>query len=195
MFEHFDELRREHPGDRGRPGDGRGPRRHGRDFDDPFGGGPGRGHRRPGGGRMRRGEIRTAVLAILVDGPGHGYDLIQRLEEKSGGWRPSPGSIYPTLQLLEDEDLVRSVERDGKRVFELTDEGRAEAERRIAEGGGAPWERESGMAPSRELREQVGQSFAALRQIGFGGSPAQVERAVAVLKETRKQLYQILAED
>jgi DNA-binding PadR family transcriptional regulator len=144
---------------------------------------------------MRRGEIRTAILAILIDGPGHGYDLIQRLEEKSGGWRPSPGSVYPTLQLLEDEDLVRSSDRDGKKVFELTDEGRAEAERRMAEAGGAPWERDRGPGPNRELREAVRDTFVAMKQIGSVGSEAQLERAVGVLKETRKQLYQILGED
>ena len=78
---------------------------------------------------MRRGDIRTAVLAILAEEPGHGYDVIQRLEEKTAGaWRPSPGSVYPTLQLLEDEGLVRSVERDGKRVFEITDQGRARSD-------------------------------------------------------------------
>ena len=77
------------------------------------------------GGRMRRGDIRTAVLAVLAEEPGHGYDVIQRLEEKTAGaWRPSPGSVYPTLQLLEDEGLVRSVERDSKRVYEITDLGR-----------------------------------------------------------------------
>jgi DNA-binding PadR family transcriptional regulator len=144
---------------------------------------------------MRRGEIRTAILAILMDGPGHGYDLIQRLEEKSGGWRPSPGSMYPTLQLLEDEDLVQSRDQEGKKVFELTDAGRAEAERRIEEAGGAPWDRERGPLPSRDLRDAVGQTFAAFKQIGAVGSPAQVDRAVAVLKETRRQLYQILSED
>src|SRR4051795_9788545 len=94
-----------------------------------------RGHRHDGerwegrrrGGRMRRGDIRTALLSVLVEEPGHGYDLIERLEEKtSGAWRPSPGSVYPTLQLLEDEGLAKSGERDGKRVYEITDEGRAE---------------------------------------------------------------------
>src|SRR5438445_13537185 len=86
--------------------------------------------------RRKRGDVRTAVLAVLAEGPGHGYEVIQALEEKSGGrWRPSPGSVYPTLQQLEDESLVRSDEREGKRVYEITDEGRVEAERRLAEGG------------------------------------------------------------
>src|SRR5262245_59324577 len=97
--------------------------------------------RRRGGGRMRRGDIRTALLAALSEGPGHGYDIMQALEEKSGGaWRPSPGSVYPTLQLLEDEGLVRSFERDGKRIYEITDAGREEATRRVDEAGGTPWE-------------------------------------------------------
>src|SRR6202142_2682526 len=112
----------------------------------------GRGHRgrrhsheawegRRRGGRMRRGDIRTAVLAVLAEEPGHGYDVIQRLEEKtSGAWRPGPGSGYPTLQLLEDEGLVRSTERDSKRVYEITEPGRAEATRRIEEAGGTPWD-------------------------------------------------------
>ncbi|HEV8298876.1 MAG TPA: PadR family transcriptional regulator, partial [Acidimicrobiales bacterium] len=92
------------------------------------------------GGRTRRGDIRTALLAVLAEGPGHGYEIIQRIEEKSGGsWRPSPGSVYPTLQLLEDEGLVAGTERDGKRVYAITDEGRAEAQRRVEEAGGEPW--------------------------------------------------------
>src|SRR4051812_34325932 len=91
----------------------------------------------PRRGRMRRGDIRTAVLAILAEEPGHGYEIIQRLEAKSqGAWRPSPGSVYPMLQLLEDEGLVQSAERDGKRVFQITDAGRQEAGQRVEEAGG-----------------------------------------------------------
>ena len=98
-------------------------------------GGPWREHGH-GGGRRRRGDIRTAVLAALEESPAHGYEIIQRFEEKTAGmWRPSAGSIYPTLQLLEDEGLVRSYERDGKKVYELTDEGRAAAARRVEEAG------------------------------------------------------------
>ena len=95
---------------------------------------------RGGGRRMRRGDIRTALLTALEDGPAHGYEVINRLEEKSGGmWRPSPGSVYPTLQLFEDEGLVRSEERDGKRVYELTDAGRAQATERAERMGAEPW--------------------------------------------------------
>src|SRR5258708_18256685 len=92
-----------------------------------------------GGPRMRRGQIRTALLAVLAEGPGHGYDVMQNLEDKTGGaWRPSPGSVYPTLQLLEDEGLVRSSQRDGKRVFEITEAGRTEPAARIEQAGRTP---------------------------------------------------------
>jgi DNA-binding PadR family transcriptional regulator len=86
--------------------------------------GHGRGHGR-GGHRAKRGDVRSAILALLGEKPMHGYEMIQELEERSGGrWRPSAGSIYPTLQLLEDEGLVRAQEVEGKRVFDLTDAGR-----------------------------------------------------------------------
>src|SRR3954454_18829623 len=119
----------------------------------------GRGGGRFGGGpRMRRGDIRTAVLAVLAEGPGHGYDVMQNLEDKTGGaWRPSPGSVYPTLQQLEDEGLVRSTERDGKRVFEITDAGRAEATSRLEEAGGPPWEGASQGARRRDVMQAIRQ--------------------------------------
>ena len=145
---------------------------------------------------MRRGDIRTAVLAVLTEGPGHGYDVMQNLEDKSGGaWRPSPGSVYPTLQLLEDEGLVRSTERDGKRVFEITDAGRAEAAERIEQAGGTPWEiAGKGKARNREVRDAFAQLFQAFKQIATVGTPEQVERGLAIVTDARKQLYQILAE-
>jgi DNA-binding PadR family transcriptional regulator len=172
------------------------------DFPPGFRGGRGRrGDARFGGGRgdrrRQRGDIRTALLALLADEPGHGYDLITRLDERSGGtWRPSPGSIYPTLQLLEDEGLARSVERDGKRVYELTDEGRAEAAQRIESAGGPPWERARRGGPGvGELRDAVGQLGFAVRQVSMGGRTEQVERATAIVNDARKQIYQLLAED
>src|SRR6266478_6069413 len=124
-----------------------------------------------GGPRMRRGQIRTALLAVLSEEPGHGYDVMQKLEDKTGGaWRPSPGSVYPTLQLLEDEGLVRSTERDGKRVFEITDAGRAEATERIEQDGGPPWEGAGrGSRPNRDAREAFGQLFRAFKQIAEVG--------------------------
>jgi DNA-binding PadR family transcriptional regulator len=167
------------------PRAGRGWRREGPD-------GPPWGRR---GGRMRRGDIRTALLVVLEDGPGHGYDLIQRLEEKSDGvWRPSPGSVYPTLQLLEDEGLVRSTERDGKRIFELTDAGAAEAAERVAEAGGTPWEL-AGRSGQYELRASMGQLAVAMKQVAVAGSDEQRTRVLEILKDARKRIYAILAED
>src|SRR6478735_6661636 len=84
-----------------------------------------------GGPRARRGDVRAAVLALLDERPMHGYEMIKELEERTqGAWVPSPGSIYPTLQLLEDEGLIRGEESDGKRRFALTDAGKsAQAEK------------------------------------------------------------------
>jgi DNA-binding PadR family transcriptional regulator len=141
---------------------------------------------------MRRGDIRTAVLAVLAEEPGHGYEVIQAIEEKSGGaWRPSPGSVYPTLQLLEDEGLARSTEQDGKRVYQLTETGLAEAAKRVEEAGGPPWANQEGGG----LRRAVMQIHAAARQIGAAGTPEQIEQAIAILADARKGLYRLLAED
>ncbi|HUQ63652.1 MAG TPA: PadR family transcriptional regulator [Acidimicrobiales bacterium] len=130
------------------------------------------------------------MLAVLVEGPGHGYEVIQALEEKSGGrWRPSPGSVYPTLQQLEDEDLVRSEEREGKRIYEITDAGRLEAERRLAEGG-APWEDDG-----PDFRGNVKLLFLAYKQVMMAGSPQQAEAANEIIANTRKQMYRLLADD
>ena len=98
-----------------------------------FGSGPSpRGRRRgPGRGRGRRGNVRAAILALLVERPMHGYEMIQEIAARSDNlWKPSPGSVYPTLQLLEDEGLIVATETEGsKKLFELTDEGRAAVEK------------------------------------------------------------------
>ena len=149
------------------------------------------------GGRMRRGDIRTALLAILAEEPGHGYDVIQRLEEKTeGAWRPSPGSVYPTLQLLEDEGLTRSVDRDGKRVYEITTAGREEATRRIEQAGGTPWEiagrNDTGVG---EFRNAIRALIIASKQVSGSGNQEQVDRMIEILKRARREIYTMLAED
>ena len=124
----------------------------------------------------------------------HGYEIIQELAERSGGvWRPSPGSVYPTLQLLEDEDLIRGEESGGKRRFTLTDSGQAEADARTAP---PPWEQASaGIDPkAMELREALMQTAAAVRQVGMEGSEANQAKAVEILANARRQLYAMLAE-
>src|SRR5215831_5958389 len=108
-----------------------------REFARTRGFGYGRGGR--GGPRARRGDVRAAVLALLAERPMHGYEMIKEIEERSGGaWTPSPGSIYPTLQMLEDEGLISGQEIEGKRRFTLTDAGKAEQESRAGEE--TPWD-------------------------------------------------------
>jgi DNA-binding PadR family transcriptional regulator len=124
----------------------------------------------------------------------HGYQIIQELAERSGGaWRPSPGSVYPTLQLLEDEGLLVSHEDAGKRVFGITEAGRtAAAETADAP---APWDEAARTESGMELREAGGRLIAAVRQVAHTANEDQRARAVAVLSDARKKLYAILAED
>jgi DNA-binding PadR family transcriptional regulator len=155
----------------------------------------GRGFPWGGGHRASRGDIRAAILALLREEPMHGYQIIQELERRTDGrWRPSPGSVYPTLQQLEDEGLVRAVELEvGRRVFELTDTGQQEAS---ASAGPPPWEEaadgDRDVSSIRELFLQVG---AATWQVSHAGTPKQVTRAAEILRDARKRLYQLLADD
>ena len=117
---------------------------------------------------------------------------MRRLEEMSGGlWRPSPGSVYPHLQMLEDEGMVQSTEVEGSRTFTLTDAGRAEAEKVTL-----PWQ-EAGESDDevRTLRLGMGQLMSAAKQLAGDGHKAQIERGITVISKARKELYQILAED
>lgn len=151
-----------------------------------------------GGRRMRRGDVRGEVLAALLDGPAHGYEVIRRLEEKSGGvWRPSPGSVYPTLQMLEDAGLVRAGEEDGRRTYTLTDEGRAEAEESAgsAQGDRDGWGESQEAGGHFAVKKAVVQLHMAARQVAMSGTPEQVDRAVGALRQARQALYHILAED
>ena len=166
-------------------------------------GGPGRGFGRGfrgpwgPGARARRGDVRAAILALLAEQPMHGYQVIQELESRTGGaWRVSPGSVYPTLQMLEEEGLIASQEVEGKRVYSLTDAGRAQAESQ-KEGGRAPWDEVAGGddATLHNLRDAAFKLGAAAIQVARAGSKEQVDRAVAILNEARRQLYAILAED
>lgn len=163
-----------------------------------FPGGPG-GWGGPGGGRprQRKGDVRAAVLALLAEQPMHGYQIITELAERSqGAWRPSPGSVYPTLQQLQDEGLVTVAETGGRRTFTLTDAGRQEAaEREAAER--APWEqlREEPDDPAGVLRRRAGEVMAAVMQVAAAGTPEQAGRAERLLVDTRRALYRLLAED
>ena len=146
------------------------------------------------GRRAGRGDIRAAILALLAEEPMHGYQIIQELTERTGGvWRPSPGSVYPTLQQLQDEELVRETHSEtGKRVYELTDAGREQAA-----GAEAPWSAVAGESADAlvSLHDLVHQVMAATRQVAHAGSAAQLESAQEILREARRGLYRLLAED
>ena len=160
-----------------------------------FGFGGGRRGRRGGPGRRaRRGDVRAAALALLTERPMHGYEMIQELEERTDGvWRPSPGAIYPALQLLEDQGFVTADAEAGKRLFSLTDSGREEAAKL---GDRKPWDEvTAGIDPSQfKLRDALGPIAIAARQVAIDGTPAQQTAAAEVLAETRRKLYAILAE-
>ncbi len=166
-------------------------------FNMPFPGppfGPGRMGR---GRRSRRGDVRAAILLLLEEEPRNGYQVMQELESRSDGmWRPSPGSVYPALQLLADEGLVRSEARDGGNVFELTDTGRKHVEEH-REKLGTPWEQAGAEMPEgmRELGGLLGQVAIATRQVMHAGTVAQAKEASEILANTRRALYRILAEE
>jgi DNA-binding PadR family transcriptional regulator len=161
------------------PSHGHGPHGHGR----------GRGR-----SRGRRGNVRAAILALLTERPMHGYEMIKEIDTRTGGvWSPSPGSVYPTLQLLEDEGLITSEESGGRKRFTLTEAGQPEA---TAAAADAPWNEfsEETVTSGQDTKDAVFGIMNALRQIGFEGTPEQWQRAVAVLNETKRKLYAILAD-
>ena len=122
----------------------------------------------------------------------HGYQMISELDERTGGaWSPSPGSVYPTLQLLEDEGLVEPTAEGGKKVFHLTDAGSEAA----AAGDPAPWEAASGDVTQMALGQAVRSLMAAFQQVARTGTVDQIGRATVVINDARKALYGILAED
>ena len=155
------------------------------------------------GGRMGRGDVRVAILSLLAEQPMHGYQLIQQIEERSAGaWKPSPGSVYPTLQLLTDEGMVEVEEADGRKTYSLTEAGRAEAADKPAPWQSAP---ASGDTTDAGAGKTPGPGFGALpkaganlaqaaMQVGRTGSPEQVQQAVDIIDEARRRLYAILAE-
>jgi DNA-binding PadR family transcriptional regulator len=154
-------------------------------------GGRGYGHGRH---RVRRGDVRSAVLALLDDRSMHGYEMITELEERTGGrWRPSAGSIYPTLQLLEDEGLVTAEEVEGRKVYSLTDEGKKAAPARTDEA--RPWEEGDEDSPRFAARQELMRTIGAAKQVVRGDDEAQLTKAAEILKDARRKLYGILAEE
>jgi DNA-binding PadR family transcriptional regulator len=150
-------------------------------------------HRR----RMRRGDVRAAILLLLEEEPRNGYQVMQELELRSdGAWRPSPGSVYPALQLLADEGLIRGESREGGTVYELTDAGRSHVEEH-RERLGEPWRQADAEIPEgiRDLGRVLGEVNMAARQVMHAGDVAHAKAAAEVLADTRRRLYGILAGD
>lgn len=192
-----------------RPADRRrGRHDHDRGFGDDFGrdlgfgpgfggpGGPGRPRGRRRGGRG--GDVRAAALLLLAEGPKHGYQLIQEIGQRSeGSWNPSPGSIYPVLQQLEDEGLLTFERVDGRKTATLTEDGTAYVDEH-REHLGTPWEdsRTDQHGPAaREAGKALKGMVVAWRQVMATGTPEQQAAASAVLDDTRKAMYRILADD
>jgi DNA-binding PadR family transcriptional regulator len=148
------------------------------------------------GGRMGRGDVRAAVLALLAEKPMHGYQIIHEIEERSGGvWKPSPGSVYPTLQLLADEGLISAEEAGGRKTYSLTEEGTKQAAATADQS--APWvAQNSEHSGRRSALPKAGIDLAqAVSQVGRSGTPEQVAEAVATLDEARRKIYSILAKE
>ncbi|CUR54236.1 Transcriptional regulator, PadR-like family [metagenome] len=182
------------PGGRGRPGPPPWVQELVRSF-----GGPDMGGQR--GAKVRRGDVRAAILDVLAVEPMNGYQIIQQISERSGGvWKPSPGSVYPTVQQLEDEGLIEGQEAEGRRVLVLTDAGRtyvAEHPDELA----ATWRPFEATGPEvaaangvGDLKPVIGQVMGAVWQIMVSGTDQQRAEAADVLGETRRRLYGLLAE-
>lgn len=147
-----------------------------------------------GRGRRRRGDVRAALLLLIAEEPLNGYQLMQEIEGRSGGrWRPSPGSIYPTLAQLEDEGLIRATDFEGNKLYELTEAGREHLE--AHHGHTPPWDDHDEPEAFSALRSQVSQLQVAALQVAHAGREDQVARAAAALSDARRAMYRILAED
>ena len=150
----------------------------------------------PRGRRRERGDVRAAILLLLAEQPRHGYEILTELADRSDGqWQPSPGSIYPVLKRLAREGLVTAAHEGGKRIFSLTDEGRAVVSTERA-AWGEPWAQST--SPDAEaaaaLWAEGKQLGAAVWQVSQLNDPDQIQAAAAVLGEARKKIYGLLAE-
>src|SRR5215472_9910383 len=179
----------------------KGPGHWGGGFGGPWGGwwpgppGPPPGWAR--GPKAGRGDVRAAILALLREGPRTGYQIMSEIEERSGGaWRPSPGAVYPALSQLADEGLIAGEESDGRRTYHLTEAGRQYVEQNPEAARGA-WEsaaqQEAWQVPG--LLAEAARLGGGIAQIAHAGTPAQVLAAERLLQQTRRELYQLLAED
>ncbi|MDH6196471.1 DNA-binding PadR family transcriptional regulator [Mycobacterium frederiksbergense] len=161
-------------------------------FGGPFGG------RGRGGRRGRRGDVRAAILTLLTERPMHGYEMTQEIAARTNNlWKPSPGSVYPTLQLLVDEGLIEPTETEGsKKTFDLTAEGRQAA----AKIETPPWSQivadQEDEAPAHQnLHAALSQLMAAVGQSAYAAGEDQQQRILDVINNARREIYTILGEE
>ena len=158
---------------------------------------------------FEKGDLKYVILDLLAEKPMHGYEVIRDLEDRLGGfYAPSPGAVYPTLQMLEDQGYVTSSQQDGKRVYQITEEGRAflaeqketvERIRRRMHSRFAPWFDEDEVKEfTDEMREfaqdmkEFAKTFAKSRR-GAWRDPSRRERIREVLRRTRSEIDEIIA--
>jgi DNA-binding PadR family transcriptional regulator len=153
----------------------------------------------PRGPKVRRGDVRAAILDVLSIEPMNGYQIINQIAERTGGvWKPSPGSVYPTVQQLEDEGLVEATSANGRRQSRLTDAGRTYVEEHADELAATwrPFDEETdpdgGATP--DLKPAVGQVMGAVWQLVTSGTRQQQADAAVILADTRRRLYGLLAD-
>jgi len=182
------------------PGGPGGPGGHGHGHGGPGFGPPGGPWRARGRGRgrgaRRRGDVRAAILVLLDEQPRHGYELISEISERSGGlWRPSPGTVYPTLSQLEDEGLIQVERLDGRKTATLTEQGRAYVAENRAQLG-TPWTDVAGdvRVENRTLAGVIAQVGMAASTVALHGTPEQATRAAEILERVRQELYGLMAQ-
>jgi DNA-binding PadR family transcriptional regulator len=149
------------------------------------------------GPKVRRGDVRAAILDVLAVEPMNGYQIIQQIAERSGGaWKPSPGSVYPTVQQLEDEGLVVGHEGEGRRLLQLSEEGRRYVEEHPDELAATwrPFDQAEADEGPGDLKPVIGQVMAAVWQVVVSGTKQQQAEAAEILADTRRRLYGLLAE-
>lgn len=146
--------------------------------------------------RMRKGDVRSAVLRLLNEKAMHGYQIMSEIETRSGGiWKPSPGSVYPTLQLLSDEGLVEAKESKGRRTYSLTSEGKEVAEAELHNP--APWESgfERPNGPRGTLAMSGVKIAKAAAEVARVGTPEDMSKAAQIIDEAASQLSALVAQD
>ncbi len=162
----------------------------------PFGPGSGAPWGGRGRGRAARGDIRSVILSLLAEGPSNGYGVIKTIAERTGGtWRPSPGSVYPTLQQLVDEELIEARGEGRRTEYALTEAGEAYVKENSEELSRA-WESGAPRRSEQELafQQSVGRLMGVVGQFHHAASDAQRQAAVEKIDELRRALYLILAD-